>query len=336
MLRRNRFLSILVVLLLLFTAMLPTAAFAGDTAPNAEFTQDMTAEKCKGYEPGEIAYQHLTVLSDTIGQRVAGTEGESEALDYIYQQFKQLGYKTTVQDFTFNSDGADYDSANVIAVKPGKSSKTVIVGGHYDSVDVGRGADDSASGIAVILETAEVLKKIKTPYTIKFVAFGAEEVGLKGSAYYVSQMSAKDIKNTVVMINLDSLAVGDKMYVYGDEGEKGWVRDQSLKIADKLKLSLETNPGLNPDYPEGTTGLWSDHAAFVEKGIPYGYFEGTNWEIGELDGYTQTVKDGEIWHTEKDTISYIEENYPGRIEEHLSTFSQVLSNLLKHMNPTYK
>lgn len=77
-------------------------------------------------------------------------------------------------------------------------------------------------------------------------------------------------------------------------------------------------------------------APFVKVGIPYGYFEATNWEIGELDGYTQTEKDGEIWHTEKDTISYIEENYPGRIDEHLNTFSQVLSNLLKHMNPPCK
>lgn len=321
------------VLLLLFTAMLPAASFAQDATADAGVAQDAASEKCHGHEPGEIAYQHLTVLSDTIGQRVAGTEGESDARAYIHKQFKRLGFKTTIQDFTFSSDGAEYDSANVIAVKPGKSSKTVIVGGHYDSVGVGRGADDSASGVAVILETAEVLKKMNTPYTIKFVAFGAEEAGLEGSAYYVSQMSAKDIKNTVAMINLDSLAVGDKMYVYGDEGQKGWVRDQALKIADKLKLSLETNPGLNPDYPEGTTGLWSDHAAFVEKGIPYGYFEATNWEIGELDGYTQTVKDGEIWHTEKDTISYIEENYPGRIEEHLSTYSQVLTNLLKNMKP---
>lgn len=324
MTRRRKLLSLLLVFMLAFTPLFTSTAFA---ANEGEISAD-----CIAYQPGEIAYQHVAALSNDIGQRVAGTEGEREAKKYIYKQFKKIGLKPTIQEFSFmDEDGQDYSSANVIAVKPGKSSKVVIVGGHYDSVPVGQGADDNASGIAVILEAAEVLKKVETPYTIKFIAFGAEEVGLKGSAYYVSQMSKKEIKNTVAMINLDSLAVGDKMYVYGDEGKDGFVRDQALKMAKKLKLKLETNPGLNDDYPAGTTGLWSDHAPFVEKGIPYGYFEATNWELGDLDGYTQTELDGEIWHTEKDTISYIEENYPGRMKDHLSTFSQVLSNLLKQM-----
>ena len=89
------------------------------------------------------------------------------------------------------------------------------------------------------------------------------------------------------------------------------------------------------DYPAGTTGLWSDHAPFVEQGIPFGYFEATNWELGDLDGYTQTELDGEIWHTEKDTISYIEENYPGRMKDHLSTFSKVLSDLLRSVDKNH-
>jgi len=325
MTRKRKLISLLLVFMLAITPLFTSTAFAAN--------EGEISANCIAHPSGEIAYKHVVALSDDIGQRVAGTEGEREAKDYIYKQFKKAGLKPTIQEFSFTSDdGQDCSSANVIAVKPGKSSKVVIVGGHYDSVSVGQGADDNASGIAVILEAAEVLKKVETPYTIKFIAFGAEEVGLKGSAYYVSQMSKKDIKNTVAMINLDSLAVGDKMYVYGDEGKEGFVRDQALKIAKRLNLELETNPGLNPDYPAGTTGLWSDHAPFVEQGIPYGYFEATNWELGDLDGYTQTELDGEIWHTEKDTISYIEENYPGRMKDHLRTFSQVLSDLLKSMD----
>ncbi|WP_415639847.1 M28 family peptidase [Paenibacillus lupini] len=68
----------------------------------------------------------------------------------------------------------------------------------------------------------------------------------------------------------------------------------------------------------------SDHVAFKYAGIPYGYLEATNWELGEMDGYTQTEKDGEIWHTPKDTIDYIDTNYPGRIEEHLGSFTRLL------------
>jgi alkaline phosphatase isozyme conversion protein len=92
------------------------------------------------------------------------------------------------------------------------------------------------------------------------------------------------------MINLDSLLAGDKIYVYGSADEGGWIRDLSLDIAKQRKIPLETNPGINPEYPKGTTGDWSDHAPFQAAGIPIGYFEATNWEIGELDGYTQTVE----------------------------------------------
>jgi Zn-dependent M28 family amino/carboxypeptidase len=276
------------------------------------------------YEPGKAAFAQLKELSED--SRVAGTQGESEAREYIMSEFKDMGYSPALQRFTFKTKSKAFSSANVIAEKPGKSSKVVIVGAHYDSLDIGNGADDNASGVAVMLETAERLMNITTPYTIRFVAFGAEEVGFEGSKYYVSQMSYSDIQNTVAMINLDSLAVGDKMYVYG--GEAGWVRDQALTAADKKKVKLETNPGLNPEYPAGTTGLWSDHAAFAEKGIPFAYFEATNWELGDQDGYTQTVQDGEVWHTEKDTLQYIEANYPGRIQEHLSGFTAVLVELM--------
>ena len=279
------------------------------------------------YEPGKTAWAHLKELSQD--PRVAGSQEEFEAKEYILSQLKDMGYRPSLQRFSFQKDNKAYSSANVIAVKPGRSSKVVIVGAHYDSVAAGQGADDNASGVAVMLEAAKMLKDASTPYTIRFIAFGAEEVGYEGSKYYASQMSYEDISNTVAMINLDSLAVGDKMYVYG--GEAGWVRDQALKIAEKEKIELETNPGLNPEYPAGTTGLWSDHAAFAEKGIPFAYFEATNWELGDLDGYTQTVQDGEIWHTEKDTLQYIEANYPGRIQEHLSGFTTVLAELLDSM-----
>lgn len=284
------------------------------------------------YEPGKTAFKHLTELSGAA--RAAGSTEEAEAKEYIFSELRKLGYEVSLQRFSFTKDGKAYSSANVIAVKPGSSPKIVIAGAHYDSVTAGKGADDNASGVAVMLEAAERLKNEKTPYTIKFVAFGAEEIGYEGSKYYVSQMKYEDIVNTVAMINLDSLAAGDKMYVYGGEGNEGWVREQALKIARKEKVALETSPGLNPDYPAGTTGLWSDHAPFVEKGIPYAYFEATNWELGALDGYTQTVKDGEIWHTEKDTLQYIEENYPGRIKEHLAGFSDVLTKLLDSIKVT--
>ncbi|MDZ5471366.1 M20/M25/M40 family metallo-hydrolase [Bacillus sp. 31A1R] len=296
--------------------------------------QTTTYDPSLVHKNGAMAYEHMNYLAYEIGKRVAGSENERKAETYIKSQFERMGFKTEVQEFSYTRRGTAYNSSNIVAYKPGKSTKQIIVGAHYDSVDKGLGVDDNASGVGVMLEVAEVLKNVKTPYSIVFIAFGAEEVGLQGSNFYANQMSKTEIDNTVGMINLDSLAVGDNMYVYGSEGEDGFIRDQALEIAKKKKLNVGTNPGLNPHYPVGTTGDWSDHAPFKDKGIPIGYFEATNWEIGDKDGYTQTEKHGSIWHTSNDTIDFIEEKFPGRIEEHLSTFSILLTDLLKFMNKT--
>ncbi|MCH5586196.1 M20/M25/M40 family metallo-hydrolase [Shimazuella sp. AN120528] len=209
------------------------------------------------------------------------------------------------------------------------------MGAHYDSVSVGKGADDNGSSIGVVLETLQALSKKKTPYTLKIIFFGSEEAGLQGSKYYVSQMTDAEKKNTVAMINLDSLIAGDNMYVYGDQGKQGKLRDLALEIAKKHKIPMSTNPGLNPDYPAGTTGDWSDHAPFKAVGIPYAYFEATNWEIGDLDGYTQTVKHGEIWHTENDNLTFLEKEFPGRVKEHLRGFTIVLTELIEKADKAF-
>ena len=69
-----------------------------------------------------------------------------------------------------------------------------------------------------------------------------------------------------------------------------------------------------------------------DLGIPYGYLEATNWEIGDLDGYTQTMKHGGVWHTPNDTLEFIESEYPGRVQEHLTTFSILLTDVIKSLD----
>lgn len=286
-------------------------------------------------EVGNFAYQQVKYLSEKIGSRVAGTNSEKAASQYLVSQLKSLGLKTNIQTFTYTRSGKVYTSQNVVATRNGKSKKELIVGAHYDSVSIGKGADDNGSSIGVVLESLKNLKNKQTPYTLKIVFFGAEEAGLQGSKYYVSQMSAVDKKNTVAMINLDSLLAGDFMYVYGDEGKKGTLRELALTFAKQYKIPMQTNPGLNPEYPAGTTGDWSDHAPFKAAGIPYAYFEATNWEIGDLDGYTQTVKHGGIWHTANDNLAFLEKEFPGRVKNHLQSFTLVLTKVLEKADKAF-
>jgi Zn-dependent M28 family amino/carboxypeptidase len=297
----------------------------------------LAAAKPKTSE-GSIAAEHITNLAESLGDRVAGTEDEKKAAQYIAQELKKVGLQPTLQPFvTKNRAKEEISSQNVVAIKPGKSSKQLIVGAHYDTVKGVQGVDDNGSSVGVLLEVAKQLQNKKTPYTVTFIFFGAEEIGTKGSEYYASQMKPEEIKNTVAMINLDSLIAGDKMYVYGNEGKAGWVREQALDIAKKKKLNVGTNPGHNPEFPKGTTGDWSDHAPFQKLGIPFGYFEATNWALGDKDGYTQTEKHGAIWHDpQKDNLSFIQAEFPGRMEEHLHTFTILLTELITHIDPPKK
>jgi len=278
---------------------------------------------------GDIALDHVSHLANEIGERIAGTSGEEEARDYLYQTFTDLEYDAEVQPFIFGS--SEQESSNVIATKEGylDTEKQIIIGAHYDSVPNVEEVDDNASGVGVMLEAAERVAEMDSPYTIHFIAFGAEEVGLQGSNYYVSEMTDTEIESTMAMINLDSLAAGDYMYVHGGI-EDGSIREMALDISDNLGIDLQINPGLNPNYPEGTTGSWSDHAAFENAGIPIGYFESTNWEIGQLDGYTQTEEFGSIWHDpDKDNMAFIRENLAERMDSHIQNYAQILTNLVQ-------
>lgn len=285
---------------------------------------------------GLAARDHISRLSEGIGRRLAGTPEEALGADYVESALTEIGYTPIRQTFMFSPEdrpgGTGLESANIVAVKPGQAAREIIVGAHYDSETLGRGAGDNASGVAVMLEAAAAIHGVTTPYTVRFVAFGAEEQGFRGSRHFVEGMTPDAMESTVVMINLDSLVTGDLAYVYGDAGEAGVLRDWLLASAREEGLPLETQAGDNPDYPAGTTGDFSDHVPFREAGIPYAYFESTNWSLGELDGYTQVDpqfgEDGEIWHTRFDTLDYIEETFPGRIDARLALFSRMLYRAL--------
>jgi Zn-dependent M28 family amino/carboxypeptidase len=318
---KKQFSAILLCLVLIICACSIVAPKAAATKPALAPTVTQTPTNAiAGNVDGSLAVQYLTDLSK-FGSRSLKKPGHHEAATYIADALIDMGYKPVLQKFV-TEEGKN--AANIFVEKPGKSNRWILAGGHFDSVEVGAGVDDNGSGVAVLLEVAKRLKDINTPYSIRFIFFDAEETGLEGSEYFVSRMTEEEIRNTVAMINLDSLAVGDFTYIYGNEGDAGVIRDWTLEYARDNELDLITQPGKNPEYPAGTTIDASDHAPFLRRGIQYAYFEATNWDLGELDGYTQVEpsfgEKGEIWHTEFDTLKYITKNFPGRLENHLKLF----------------
>jgi alkaline phosphatase isozyme conversion protein len=303
------------------------------------------APKLRPNNIGVLAYSYVEALSrvinpdgsETFLKRVAGTPAELAAANQIKGWFRDAGLKAQFQPFTYGTTGK---SQNVVAFMPaakkhkGGRTPLVIVGAHYDASPAGAGADDNASGVAVMLETAQRIAKDRPEYDIVFVAFGAEEAGLIGSDYYVSQMSAKDKARTIAMINYDSLIVGDKLYIHAGANGKTGPRDAMLRVIKRQRLPIEMQPGLNPDYPAGLTpDGFSDYTAFNQAGIPVVAFESTNWEIGDLDGYEQTELYGSFWHTANDNLTTIESLFPLRPIVRLEAYTELTVEYLKHLNP---
>src|SRR4051794_12212232 len=104
------------------------------TIVGAASAQTITYQPTLAHKDGTLAYEHMKYLTYEIGQRVAGSPNERLAEQYIKGQFDRIGLETNVQPFTYTSRGKQISSSNVIAYKPGKSAKQIIVGAHYDSV----------------------------------------------------------------------------------------------------------------------------------------------------------------------------------------------------------
>ncbi len=192
-------------------------------------------------------------------------------------------------------------SKNIIGtLKSNKNNaKTIVVGAHYDGVDT-PAANDNASGVSTILEAARVLSKEKLDCNIKFIAFGAEEIGTVGSYYYARTLSDDDLKNTVAMINADMVGVGNKLCVNTMNSKSNTsIADLATSCMNQFKYDNKR------DYSEA-----SDHICFEMFNIPSVYIA-----YGPDENY----------HTDRDTIDKIK-------KENLSNTCNVIISLCNEIS----
>ena len=155
-------------------------------------------------------------------------------------------------------------SHNVIAERAGSADdvRVVVLGGHYDTVPSVPGANDNGSGIATMFAIAAEIAERPYPFTVRFIAFGSEELGLRGSRFYVDQLSPEELESITVMLNFDALGASDVLGLLGDLTLTRQVSElaNSEGIATRRVLTLG--------------GLGSDHTSFQEAGIPAVFFLG--------------------------------------------------------------
>lgn len=253
---------------------------------------------CKN-EPELVSMQAdvIYLASDELGGRETGTEFELMAAEYIASRFESMdlepaGTENYYQDFAFKpsvnphekSEAVDslddgmVSGRNVVAYLNNDASLTVVIGAHYDHLGLGgegslhrgedaihNGADDNASGVAMMLNLAYKLKQEPGNNNYLFIAFSGEEMGLLGSAYYVRN-ATKDISEVNYMINLDMV---------------GRLKDSTLAVngvgtSPKIKQTLFANNDAGLTLSEFDSGVGpSDFTSFYLADIPVmGFFTG--------------------------------------------------------------
>jgi Zn-dependent M28 family amino/carboxypeptidase len=193
----------------------------------------------------ERAMIHIRVLGG-LKDRSAGTPGESEGFRYVENALRESGLQVRMESFTFFKEADKIVSANVVATtRDGKADREVILSAHVDSAGT-PGAQDNASGVAVLLELARTLPKLDLPFRLRFVFFGAEELGLLGSRAYV-RLHREDLRNCLFLFNLDSIG-GKEIWIDMRDG----VRNVSAP-ADGVRAL-----GESPDrLARGIDGRWA-------------------------------------------------------------------------------
>jgi hypothetical protein len=208
---------------------------------------------------GERALATVHALADEIGSRPAGTDAERQAASYLATQLETAGYAVDVEPFDYRVTAGSGTSQNVVAQSPAEdpTAPLVVIGAHYDSVPQGPGANDNGSGTATMIELARELAHSPVPnVAVRYVAFGAEEIGLLGSKDYVGRLSGDDRRRFRVAISIDMMAVGDHPAFGGSEP---WVSDAMARAASQ---------GYQPQNMSVSLSRLSDHASFIDAGLP--------------------------------------------------------------------
>ena len=233
------------------------------------------------------------LASDLMGGRAAGSPFADSAAVYIAARMAQLGLAPRGDEEGFQqrfpvvvaghgaSTGAPaLHTTNVVGYLDRGQAHTVVIGAHYDHLGFGgkgsgslhvgdpephNGADDNASGIAVMLDLAYRLQQpgVELPYDVLFVAFSAEELGLVGSKYFVEHLPT-DIAPVAAMINFDMvgrLSRENVLAVNGSGTSPSWEPLLAEAAEDRVTLKLHAS-GLGP----------SDHSSFYLSEVPVLHF----------------------------------------------------------------
>jgi Zn-dependent M28 family amino/carboxypeptidase len=258
----------------------------------------------------DVLAAHVNYLASTeLAGRKAGSKEEAQATDYVAQKLREVGLTAERQAFPIREGGESHNLHVMVAGNGAHATEAVVLGAHLDHLGVVDGAmypgaEDDASGVAVVLEITRVLveRRAEIDRSVLVVFFGAEEIGLVGSKAFVATPPIPR-ERIVAMINVDmigrpladqgALALpkslfgidGDHSFgILGTRNRPGFRRVVTTAAADVgiRAIGIEDLPGPIAEAVDRMSQGRGDNASFENAGIPTLFFGS-----GESDDYHQ-------------------------------------------------
>ena len=243
----------------------------------------LAASATENYTHGEPAYKHLEFIDENLPQRIHFSPRERETAEWLVYTLINMGHSPdniSMQEFpspwqiqwsVFGVEPEDLleYSQNVILTVPGISDKVIIVGAHYDSID-NNGISNNASGVAVLLESAERMLYLEHYYTIVYIFFGANNQGPVGAEYYFASLTEEEKENIVLMINIDAIFDGSTLtYAAGfRDTTTGGMGSNALTLRiDEIAQNLNEELDLGLVSQHNGIYMYSNHMTFVWAGF---------------------------------------------------------------------
>jgi len=296
-------------------------------------------------EHGYIAVSYIEFINDNLYARVPFSYRELEAALWLVDEFLAMGYDEAyieIQEFSKGEDGdagqwvrhsrdtdagqwimggsePRYYSQNVILTVPGQSERKIIVGAHYDTLPY-PGASDNASGMALLLESAQRMLNEENYYTIVYVFFGAEEVGLVGAHVFVESLSDEQSDLIEFMVNADVLFEGPYL-MYGVGRGRGVITSEFTDYVSEIALGVQERHGVELFTRPELVFAGSDHLPFKWAGHYVVVLFGMD---KREDGSWMT----RVLHSPYDDFHHINEQWPGKIGRNMRYFSIFLEDML--------
>jgi hypothetical protein len=249
---------------------------------------------------------------DNQGTRFFNQTNHEEEGIYIRDQFKYFGLKTEFQEFQPTDEDCINmpdkcnrftTMKNIVATLPGiDSSKIYIIMAHYDSINgwiasnsvtpelPAPGANDNGSGIATLLEAARILSQYNFRYTIRFIAFDAEELERVGSINYVRR-ALNNCEPIAGFINVDMIGISDREYDHVNiYSEKNSVASNSFA---ELMMNLNNvHQFIKLDHVSIDIEQYSDQAPFITAGYEQGVYISPDADhLPEIDKFMHSKND---------------------------------------------